>query len=387
MKKEEVLNEELKATNGILRLAPTFVPRTDTTALGRLGVKEFYISPERGYVSERWIASSVEAINPVKVQDEGLSFISFTSRSLNLSLREALQILPGRLLGDKYAEEHENNFGVLTKVLDSGTPIPWHIHANQEDAMKYWNMNGKEEAYYFLDSKIMGPLPYSHLAVHPDVTENELLPILKRWNDDKVLDLSPAYRLNIGEGFHIFPGVPHAPGTALTLEIQEESDVYNTLQAINYGMKIPKEELLFNLPDEEAVVKLIDWGKARDPLFYRKYKMHPTKIVNSNSEDNGVANWVFNPNRTRKFCGKKVSVHPGKTFEGIEKGACAILVWKGEGKIEEVKVQGGNSNMDELFLSDELATQPHKIVNTGKEEMVLYKIFGPEVYKTSIIYN
>jgi len=62
------------------------------------------------------------------------------------------------------------------------------------------------------------------------------LPIVKRWNDDKVLDLSPAYRLNIGEGYHLFPGIPHAPGTALTLEIQEESDVYNMLQALVNGV-------------------------------------------------------------------------------------------------------------------------------------------------------
>jgi hypothetical protein len=58
-------------------------------------------------------------------------------------------------------------------------------------------MNPKEEAYYFLETDNLGPLPYSHLGLHPDVSGDDLLPILERWNDDKVLNLSPAYRLNL----------------------------------------------------------------------------------------------------------------------------------------------------------------------------------------------
>ncbi len=296
-------------------------------------------------------------------------------------------MFPDRLLGDRYASEHNNRFGVLTKVLDSGAPIPWHIHPKEEDAKKYWNMNGKEEAYYFLNCENRGPLSYLHLGVHPHVTKNDLLPLLRRWNDDKVLDLSPAYRMNIGEGFHVFPGVPHAPGTALTLEVQEESDAYVTLQAVSYGNKISKEEMLRGLPNEEAVVNLIDWDKSRDPLLYKKYKTSPSKIDDSENEGRGVEYWVFNPNRTRKFCGKEVRVFPRKTIESVEKGACLIFVWKGKGRIGNVKIQGGDPNMDELFLSYEAATQPHKIVNTGKEDLILYKIFGPDVYKMPIIYD
>ena len=386
-KEERLLGEELDSTNGILRLAPAFVPRTSYPGMGRLGLKEYYVSPERGWICERWLASSVEADNPVKVQDEGLSFIGFTSGAGTLSLRDALQLLPERLLGDRYAREHENRFGVLTKVLDIGAPIPWHIHAGEKDARKYWNMNGKEEAYYFLDTEERGPFPYSHLAVHPDVTEEDLLPILKRWNDDKVLDLSPAYRLNIGEGFHIFPGVTHAPGTALTLEAQEESDVFNMLQAVCDGRRIPREDMLRGLPDEETVVDLIDWEKIRDPLFYSKYHAIPEKIDDPENEDQGIEYWVYNPNRTRKFCGKEVKVFPGKTIESVEEGAYAVFVWKGEGKVGDAKVIAGNPKMDELFVSAEAAVQTHKTVNTGREELVLYKIFGPDVYKAPIIYD
>jgi len=384
---EELLGKELDATGGILRLAPSFVARTSYPGMGRLGLKDYYVSSERGWICERWLASSVGAVNPVKVEDEGLSFVSFTQGYGKLSLRDGLQIYPGRMLGDKYAREHNNRFGVLTKVLDIGSPIPWHIHAREEDAKKYWNMNGKEEAYYFLDTENRGPLPYSHIAVHTYVTEEDLMPILKRWNDDKVLDLSPAYRLNIGEGFHVFPGVPHAPGTALTLEAQEESDVYNLLQAVCDGRRIPREDMLRGLPNEEAVANLIDWQRSRDPFFYEKYHTVPTKIDEPTNEGKGVEYWVYSPNRTRKFCGKEVRVFSGRSIESLEKGAYAVFVWKGKGRIEDVNVQGGDPNLDELFVSAMAATQPHKIVNTGKDDLILYRVFGPDVYKVPIIFN
>jgi len=386
-KEEKSLKRELDAADGILRLTPSFVTRTSYPGMGRLGLKDYFVSPERGWICERWLASSVEAVNPVKVEDEGLSFISFTQGSGKISLRDALQIYPERLLGDRYSREHHNRFGVLTKVLDIGAPIPWHIHAREDDAKRYWNMNGKEEAYYFLDTEKKGPLPYSHLAVHTYVTEEDLTPILKRWNDDKVLDLSPAYRLNIGGGFHLFPGLPHAPGTALTLEAQEESDVYNMLQAMCDGRRIPREDMLRGLPDEEAVAKLIDWKRSRDPLFYKKYHAVPEKINEPENEGKGTEYWIYNPNRTRKFCGKEAKVFPKRTFESIEQGAYAVFVWKGQGKIGETKVQGGDLAMDEIFVSAEVATQPHKIVNTGKQELILYKIFGPDVYKVPIMYD
>ncbi len=384
---ERLLRKELAANSGVLRLAPSFVARTLYPGMGRLGLRDYYAGSSRGWMCERWLASSVEAVNPVKVENEGLSFISFTQKPAKLLLRDAFKILPGELLGDKYAAEHGNRFGVLTKVLDIGTPIPWHVHAREEDAKKYWNMNGKDEAYYYLETEEKGPFPYSHIAVHPHVGEEDLIPLLKKWNDDRVLDLSPAYRLNIGEGFYVFAGVPHAPGTALTLEIQEESDVYNILQAVCGDRRIPREDMLRGLPNEESVAGLIDWRRSRDPFFYKKYHVVPTEVEALELEGKAVEHWVFPPNRTRKFCGKETRLFPGETVESVENNAYLAFVWKGEGKIGNLRVQGQNPGLDELFVSADAATQPHKIVNTGKEDLVLYKIFGPDVYKTSIIFN
>ena len=374
---EEDLRREIEEKGGVLRLKPSFVARTFYPGLNRLGLSN-PDAGERGEYVERWIASCVEADNPIKVEGEGLSEILLETSGKTITLREALQLMPGIMLGENYAKTHENRFGVLTKILDIGHPIPWHIHARKEDAWRYWRMNPKEEAYYFLDHpKALGPLPYSHLAIHPGTSQDELLEILKRWSDDKVLDLSPAYRLNVGEGFHIPAGIPHAPGTALTLEVQEESDVYNMLQAKYMGKILPRELLLRGLPDEEAVVKLIDWEASTDPYFYRRHHTVP-EPVEEPPEGEGEERWVFSPKRTRKFSGKELTVKPGGKVKCVEKGAHAILIWKGRGRINEVRVSNKHG-YDELFINYERAVEGYVVENDGEETLTLYKIFGPDV--------
>ena len=238
-------------------------------------------------------------------------------------------------------------------------------------------MNPKEEAYYFLEHPNRGPLPYSHIGLHPDTTKEDLLPVLKKWNDDKVLDLSPAYRLNIGEGFHILPGVLHAPGTALTLEVQEESDVNSIFQAKVGERILPKDIFLLNGPkSEEEALELIDWRTCTDVSFYRKYHTIPDLI----RDDNDVKEyWIFNPRRSRKFSGKKIVLSPKTELSGNERGAFLLIAWKGEGRVNGIRVVSGNPKMDEVFVSYESA-RDHVIVNDGSGELIIFKIFGPDVY-------
>ena len=366
-------------------MTPTYVARDSYPALGRLGLKKTKVGT-RGWICERWFASSVLADNVHKVPNEGLSYINPTERAVKMSFTEALGLNPGRMLGDGYSKQHDNRFGALTKICDIGLPTGWHISPGKEDAKKYWNANPKEEAVYFLETSNPGPLPYSHLGVQSWVTADDVLPIVKRWNDDKVLDLSPAYRLNVGQGYHIFPGIPHAAGTVLGLEIQEESDVGNMLQAFVNGVLLPKETMLKGLPDEEAVMRLIDWKKASDPEFYRKYHILP-ETIGEPKEGEPIERWIFNPNRSWKFSGKELRIPPGKSFDSKENGAYLLFAWKGRGKVNHVSVKAGDDSMDELFVSHEAATEKHSIVNSGRQELVLYKLFGPDVNKAPIIYR
>ena len=371
---EKNLEKEIESKAGVLRLKPNFVARTFYPGLNRLGLENAEAG-ERGAYVERWIASCVESAHPTKVLNEGLSQIVLESSGSGPTLRDGLNALPGQMLGENYARSHGNRFGALAKVLDIGYPIQWHIHARKDDAWRYWKSNPKDEAYFFVShANSPGPVPYSHIGMHPGTTPEEVLEPLKRWHDDKVLDLSPAYRLNIGEGFHVASGVPHAPGTALTLELQEESDVHNMLQAKYRGGIASKEAMLNGLPDEEAVVKLIDWETSTDPQFYRKFHTVPEPIEAADCKEG----WVFQPWRTRKFSGKELRVGPGKKAKCRENGAHGILVWQGQGRVG-ASAAAAKHGLDEFFVTYGAATQGYAVENTGNETLVLYKLFGPDV--------
>lgn len=374
MNLEKVLGEVLDKEEGILRLKPTFVARETYPALGRLGITN-YSAGKRGWYCERWLASSVEAKGPTQLENEGLSEIDV--KGYKIFLRDALAILPERLLGESYARAHNNRFGVLTKILDIGRQIPMHLHAKAYHASKYWNSNPKDEAYYYLEHPNKGPLPYIHAGLHPDVTKEEILEIIKRWNDDKILDLSPAYRMNIGEGFYIPSGILHAPGTALTLEVQEESDVYTMFQAKIDDTILPKDKYLLNGPKtEEEALELIDWEENTDPKFYRKHHLIPKPII---EESTVKEYWIFDPKILKKFSGKKLVLSKGVRIKQNEKGAFLLLTYKGKGAVNRVEVEGGSPGKDELFVSYE-ASKAFIIENTGNEELVAFKIFGPDVY-------
>ena len=69
----------------------------------------------------------------------------------------------------------------------------------------------------------------------------------------------------------------HAPGTALTMEIQESSDVCTVFQPTVEGYPISKSMLYKDVPaedaekyGEEAALDLIDWELSSDPDFYEK---------------------------------------------------------------------------------------------------------------------
>ena len=80
------------------------------------------------------------------------------------------------------------------------------------------------------------------------------------------------------------------------------------LQARYRGRIASREDMLNGLPDEEAVVKLIDWETSTDPRFYRKFHTVPEPVEGANGQES----WVFQPGRTKKFSGKELRVGPGR---------------------------------------------------------------------------
>jgi hypothetical protein len=203
------------------------------------------------------------------------------------------------------------------------------------------------------------------------------------WKDDKILKHSFGYTQNPDDGFHVPSGTLHAPGTALTIELQEDSDVFAMMQA-KVGKTFISKELLWKDVrsidrekfGEKIILEMIDWETSGDPDFYNN-RHTPPRLVSGSKNINGEEYWIFY--NTAKFSGKKLIVHPGKIYESKDKGVYNILVWKGKGKFGGVDVEGRNFELDELLVCHDAAVNTLKIENTGKEELIIYKFFGPDV--------
>lgn len=379
---------KLKKNNGILPLRPAWVSRDFMPPGKRLGLTEQeYDAGASGYICERWLASETRVDNLVKIENEGLSYLDIEGE--DILLIDALEICKEEILGNKYAKTHDS-LGRLLKIYDFGTRIFYHLHQNDEDALKV-GMNSKEEAYHFLD-KPLGPHPETFFGVHPSIVrENKqkeiFLPYLEKWEGEEILKYSKAYMNIPGEGFHLPAGLLHAPGTALTLELQESSDVMAVLQAEIEGLKIGKDLLHHHIPEEAwkkgseaAALDLVDWEGNADPYFYENHHLSP-QMVEETRTDGAWEEWVWY--NTVKFSGKRVTVKPGESFFNKELGVHGIFMWRGKGTVAGFMLEGQNVSLqeshDELLITADKAETGYTIENTGDENIVLYKYFGPDI--------
>lgn len=394
-KRREAVEKALDKGNGILRLEPAWVARDFLPPGRRLGLKEKeYEAGERGWISERWIGSTTKADNRVGPADEGLSYVSLDGgesltrerlKRERLTLKEAVEVAGAAIMGEAYAQAH-TGLGRLAKVYDYGARIPYHLHQMKKDAALV-GANSKEEAYYFPEDVPVGTHPETFFGVHPYITEQKkyeiLLPYLVEWKDDLILRHSRAYLLVPGEGFHLPAGVLHAPGTALTIELQEDSDVFAMLQAEVAGRIISKDLLFKDVRKqdrekygERVILGQIDWEISGDPYFYENRHTSPQPVEDTKQEG-GQEHWIFY--NTTRFSGKRLVVQPGQSFTSVDKGVYNILVWRGRGLYDGHEIEAGNFGSDELLVSHGKATEPLVVENTGTEDLIIFKFFGPDI--------
>jgi hypothetical protein len=382
--KRSVVEAALGKGGGILRLEPAWVARTFLPPGRRLGLKESeYAVGERGWISERWIGSVTKADNKISPPDEGLSYLALEGE--RMTLKEAVEAAGDLIMGAAYASTH-TGLGRLAKIYDFDSRIAYHLHQRQEDAALVGH-NSKEEAYYFPEGVDPGPHPETFFGVHPYIVEQKrfdiLLPYLVEWKDDLILKHSRAYLLVPGEGFHLPAGGLHAPGTALTIELQEDSDVFAFLQAKVAG-KIVSKDLLFKdvtrqareKRGERAVLDQVDWNLSGDPYFYENRRTFPQPVAGA-ARPGGEEHWIYY--NTRKFSGKRLVVKPGEKFTSLDKGVYNTLVWRGRGRFDGHEIAAGDFRADELLVSHARATVPITVENTGTEDLMIIKFFGPDI--------
>jgi hypothetical protein len=381
------IQNELNKTNGILKLKPAWVARNFIPPGKRFNLpdSEFNLG-DRGAICERWLGSTTRADNRVSVPNEGMSFIAL-DKGEDITLKDAVDCCGELIMGKEYSAGHKG-LGRLAKIFDYGDRLPYHIHQMQQHA-KLVGQNSKDEAYYFPEGVNMGKHPETFFGVHPYIAREKrfqlLLPHLVDWKDDGILQHAFAYNQKEGDGFHIPSGVTHAPGSAFTIELQEDSDVFAMMQA-KVGDTMISKELLFKDVravdrqkfGEKVILQMVNWELSGDPEFY-KNRHTPPRLIEESVQGKSKEYWIFY--NSEKFSGKKLYIPSGEKYSSKDSGVYNILVWRGNGLYGGIEVEGGNAEKDELLITHNRALSEIEIINTGNEELEIFKFFGPEINK------
>jgi len=390
----QMTRNAIEAGEGILRLAPNWVPRSFLMPGRRLKLdpSDYYaLGADRGGIDERWFASTTAAMNENRAADEGLSYV--VSDGGRFTLQDAIVEEGPRLIGEKMWDEF-HRWPVYSKFFDNLGPIPHHLHHNDAQA-KLVGQQGKPEAYYFplQYNPVDNNFPHTYFGLEPGTTKAQVRRCLERWNkgDNGILDLSKAYRLRPGTGWLVPPCILHAPGSLCTFEPQWGSDVFGMYQSMVEGRPIPWELLVKDIPQEkhhdlDFLVSVIDWEANTDPHFKDHHYLVPTPVADTVSEGY-LDKWVVygNFNGRQLFSAKELAVQPRAKCVLREQGAFGLIVTQGEGRIGKMPVHCptmihyGEMTEDELFVSYEAATAGVPVENTSKEEpLVVLRYFGPD---------
>jgi hypothetical protein len=390
-----ILDRALDAGGGLLRLTPTWVPRSFLHPGKRikLAPTDWYaLGVDRGGIDERWFASTTEAMNENRAPDEGLSYCVFEGQ--RFLLRDAVEEAGPRLIGQQMSSQYKR-WPVYSKFFDNMGPIPHHMHQRPEHA-KLTNQEGKPESYYFPPqlNAAENHFDYTFMGLEPGTTKADVRKCLENWNkgDNGILDLSRAYRLKPGTGWLIPAGVLHAPGSMCTYEPQWGSDVFGMFQSLVEGREVPWSLLVKDVPkdkhrDLDFIIEQLDWDKNVDPHFKQHNYLEPV-IDPQRSGDGYTDKWIDygRVDGQQLFSAKELTLQPGAKCVLKDPGASGWITVQGGGRIGKLTLQTpmmidfGEEPWDEVFITHEAATAGVEIENTGGEPLVGLRYFGPAVH-------
>jgi hypothetical protein len=390
-----ILDRAMEAGDGLLRLTPTWVPRSFLHPGRRLKLHTddlYAYGAERGGIDERWFGSTTEAANEGRVWHEGLSFVSFEEQLF--TLRDAVSEAGSRLIGTAIWEKY-NRWPIYSKFFDNMGPIPHHMHQGFEDAALV-GQEGKPESYYFPPqyNNVDNNFCYTFMGLEPGTTRDQIRKCLEDWSkgDNGILDLSKAYRLKRGTGWLIPPGVLHAPGSLCTYEPQWGSDVFGMYQSLVEGREVPWSLLVKDMPEEkhqdlDFIVDQLDWEKNVDPHFKDNNYLEPI-VDESHSGDGYTDRWVVYGlvNGQQLFSARELTIEPGAQCTIQDPGASSWITTQGKGRMGPLALQTpalirfGQQTEDEIFITHEAATGGVEVENTGGEPLVGLRYFGPDTF-------
>ena len=386
---------------GILRLAPTWVPRSFCIPGKRIKLHQddlYAFGANRGGIDERWFSSTIKADNgPLTTPDEGLSYVVPSppgrdpGREQKVLLVEAVAELGAKLLGDSLWDKY-GAWPMYSKFFDNKGALPHHLHQMQEHAQNV-DMQQKPESYYFPRqlNNYWADFPYTFFGLEPGTTKDQVRHCLEIWNqgDNHITDLSKAYRLELGTGWSVPAGVLHAPGSLCTYEPQWASDVFAMFQSLVNEVPIDWSLLVKNVPEDkhhdlDYLVSMVDWETNTLPNFKERFFRPPlpVKPLEEMEEGGYLEYWISYGNEY--FAAKELTVLPGRTATVRDTGPYGMIMLQGHGTMgvwpieTPALIRFGQLTHDEFFVGCAAAQAGVVIHNPSTTDpIVMLKHFGP----------
>ncbi len=271
-----------------------------------------------GFEPEEWVASNVKAINKVsKGEKEGVSKV----RDTDIYFDDLLNAYKKEMLGDR------EEFGVLTKVLDSAIRLPAQAHPDKAFSREHFNSNyGKAESWLVLATREDACL---YFGFNKEYTEEEFKDAIEQSKTDKgamerLLNRVP---VKTGDVFFVPAKMAHAIGAGcLILEIQEPSDF--TIQPEYWcGEYLLNDKEMYIGLDKDTAVKVFDFS-----VFGEKAVAMGRKMPKLLSNQNGVKHEaLITYSDTPCFAVERYILNNAETV--LEHKPCVYVVTEGEGAV------------------------------------------------------
>jgi len=397
MNVKAIASKALEKGEGVLRLAPNWVPRSFCIPGRRIKLHpdDYYaLGGARGGIDERWLSSTTPADNgPLTGKDEGLSKIVFEdgARVSQVLLKDAVEELGSAIVGARLWRKY-GCWPIYSKFFDNLGPLPHHIHHSDKYAKRV-GQRGKPEAYYFPPqlNNHRGRFPFTFFGFEPGTTKEQVKRALGDFakGDNKITNLSRAYRLEPGTGWDVPPGLLHAPGSLCTYEPQFASDVYAMYQSLVDEQIVPEALLWKDCPKEKKgdldyLVEVMDWELNVDPMLMAHRFMRPVPVRDeAKMESEGYSDkWICY--RSESFSAKELTVLPGRSVLVKDSAAYGLIMMQGRGKmgVWELEtpsmIRFGQLTNDEYFVTEDAAKKGVLVTNASSSDpLVMLKHFGP----------
>jgi len=392
MDKNQIIRSTFDKGQGILRLMPCFIPRPWGKAGRRLRLHpdDYYATgTRRGEMKERWFSSVQPAFaDPAAPADEGMSYVEVSKNLTDKILfKDFIDTLGAEVIGEEFFQKY-GTWPMYSKFFDFVTPLFFHLHLDDEKAANV-GRRGKPESYYFPHSynNHDGGFPHTYFGFDPSVTKEEVKKRLACFEDadNRITELSRAFRLKLDTGWFVPAGVLHAPGSYLTYEPQWNSDVNAIFDSVTAGEVNAYQTLVQQVPEEkkrdlEYIMSLLDWEKNIDPNFRKTYFRPP---VPYRKNEQFSEKWISYANDY--FSAKELEIAPGQTAVVDDPVAYGCIMLQGHGKFGTFAdaeaatcLRYGQASADEYFVSEGAAKKGVRIVNKSNyEPMIILKHFGP----------